>query len=433
MQSSQKGPSALGDDKQSRGGADKSFSKACNTDDGSFDAKRQATEDALDEVFATKVNLSCMPDNVYQTSTIMSVLTQAQSNRPKVRVAPNSAVGEATTGLKAKGASTSAVNGGDTGVIEPERVGTMYICFAELFPGHEVVINSETFRGIPRCSKEFKELVKVLLKAAKKEDVVIVSDGRSDVVQKEVRAVFTEHCPEDVWIEIWVIYDLETSMQQDVRNPKRKVAWGSHNCEMLFVRLPKKTKGQRKLVPRDMYTKCGESTNYSKSYTGVPFRNLAEIPRLTDEAKKAILGNAAVGAFDRIRVDKEVSERGHPILWGEWKPVTLYSTLIRDFQIHDVVDLTPGSGAACIASLYSKVPYSGIAYNEKHEEWLRSILVKMFLGMVVSNEVDADKNLVKNVYTYLKLSADKAVQMLPQFAPAAVDSFTGEDDSDREE
>ena len=434
IQSSQKGPSALGEDQPSRGRADKSFSKACNTDDGSFEAKRDDAHNALDELFATKVQLSCMPENNYQTSAIMQAVTQARKDRPKGRVAPNSAVGEATTGVKAKGASTSAVDGGDTGVIEQERVGTMYICFAELFPGHEKIMNPETFRGlIPRCSEEFKDLVKILLKAAQKDDVVIVSDGRSYVVQKEIRAVFTEHCQEDEWMEIWVIYDLETTMRQDVRNPKRKLAWGSHSCEILFVRLPRKTKGQRKLVPRDMYTKCGESTNFSRSYSGVAFRNLSEIPRLTDDAKKAILGNAAVGAFDRERVDKEVSERGHPILWGEWKPVNFYSTLIRDFQIHDVVDLTPGSGAACIASLYSKAPYSGIAYNEKHEEWLRSLLAKMFLAMVVSNEVVAEQDLVKNVTTYLKLSADAATQMLPKFAPPAVDSYTGKDDSDREE
>ena len=146
-----------------------------------------------------------------------------------------------------------------------------------------------------------------------------------------------------------------------------------------------------------------------------------------------ILGNAAVGAFDRDRVDKEVLERGHPLFWGEWKPVTFYSTLIRDFQIADVVDLTPGSGAACIASLYSKAPYTGIAFNEKHEEWLRNLLHRMFLSMVLSNDVVADTDLVKNVTTYLKRSADAATQMLPKFAPPAVDSFTGEDDSDRDE
>ena len=199
--------------------------------------------------------------------------------------------------------------------------------------------------------------------------------------------------------------------------------------EVLFVRLPK---SRRKLLSRRLFKKSGESTNFSRSFTGVPFRNLAEIPRLTPDAKKMILGNAAVGAFDRDRVDKEVLERGHPLFWGEWKPVTLYSTLMHDFQIADVVDLTPGSGAACLASLYSKVLYTGIACNAKHEEWLRHLLRRLFVAMVMTNDVVADAGLVQNVTTYLNYSPEVAKCMLPKFAAAFGDSFTGVDDSDGE-
>ena len=160
--------------------------------------------------------------------------------------------------------------------------------------------------------------------------------------------------------------------------------------EVPFVNLPWKSKGQRKLVALDLFTKSGETTNFSRSYTGVPFRNIAEIPRLTEDAKKNILGPAAVGASGRERVEKEVAEKGHPLMWGEWKPVSLFSTLIRGFQVAKVVDSTPGSGAARLASLYSKVPYSGIAFNEKHETWLRDRLQKMFVSMVISNDVLAN-------------------------------------------
>ena len=75
--------------------------------------------------------------------------------------------------------------------------------------------------------------------------------------------------------------------------------------------------------------------------------------------------------------------------------VFFFSTLIRDFQIADVADVTPGSGAACLASLYSKVSYTGVAYNEKHEAWLRELLQRMFVSMVISNDVVADADLVK--------------------------------------
>ena len=201
----------------------------------------------------------------------------------------------------------------------------------------------------------FIELVKVALTCALKDDVVIVSDGRSESIRREIRAVFMATLKEEDFIELWFIYNLETSMQQDVRNPKRKLAWSSQNMEVLFVKLPWKSKGQRKLVARDLFTKSGESTNFSRSYTGVPFRNIGEIPRVTEDAKKNILGPAAVGALGRERVETEVAERGQPLMWGEWKPASLFSTLIRDFQVAKVVDATPCSGAACLASLYSKV------------------------------------------------------------------------------
>ena len=238
---------------------------------------------------------------------------------------------------------------------------------------------------------------------------------------------------EEDFIELWVIYNVETSMQQDVRNPKRKLAWSSQNMEVLFVKLPWKSKGQRKLVARDLFTKSGESTNFSRSYTGVPFRNIAEIPRLTEDAKKSILRPAAVGASDRERVEKEIAQRGHPLLWGEWKPVSLFSTLIRDFMVAKVVDATPCSGAACLASLYSKVPYSCIAFNEKHETWLRDLLQKMFVSMVISNDVVAHADLVKSASTYLNRSAESAKVMLPKIAPTNVFSHTEADDSDADE
>ena len=111
----------------------------------------------------------------------------------------------------------------------------------------------------------------------------------------------------------------------------------------------------------------------------------------------------------------------------------VFSTLIRDFQVLRVIDVTPGSGAACLASLYSKVPYSGVAFNEEHETWLRDLLNRMFVSMVITNDVAADADLVKNVSSYLNRTAEAAKLMLPKFANAAGDSLTGDDDSDADE
>ena len=81
------------------------------------------------------------------------------------------------------------------------------------------------------------------------------------------------------------------------------------------------------LVHRDNFTKSGEVSNFSRSFTGVPFRNLAEIPRCAENLKASILGQAAVGVGvkGKSRVSREVEARGHPLFWSEWKPVQLYS------------------------------------------------------------------------------------------------------------
>ena len=133
-----------------------------------------------------------------------------------------------------------------------------------------------------------------------------IADGRSDSARNQIRDWLKSAIGDD-FLELWVVYEMETALGTDVRNPKRKNAWSAASIETLFVLLPHAIKGQRKVVARDLYTKSGESTNFSRSYTGVPFRNLAEIPRVTDEGKAQILGAAAVGAFEKDRIRKEIS------------------------------------------------------------------------------------------------------------------------------
>ena len=143
------------------------------------------------------------------------------------------------------------------------------------------------------------------------------------------------------------------------------------------------------------------------------FRNLVEIPRLTSDAKRSILGISAVGEFSKIRVQKEISEKGHPLA--------------------DVVDLTPGSGAACIAALYSNIFYIGFGHNEAHRDWIQDLIKRMLVAMVQNKTVVADADLVKNVGVYLQRSAEAAKLLLPKSGAAFGDSFTGDNDSDAED
>ena len=107
---------------------------------------------------------------------------------------------------------------------------------------------------------------------------------------------------------------------------------------------------------------------------GVQNRTLENIPRLTAEDKAAILGHSAVGCFQRERVQNDVYPNGHPLFWCEWKPISLYTALFRDCDVTNVVDLSIGSGAAADGALYNNCNYFGVCFNDKHMDWVRSLL-----------------------------------------------------------
>ena len=121
-------PSVLGEEKSAIGDEDHAFSKACQNNEGTFAVRRQETIVALEELFLTKVMLTCVPNGPLTSHIIMQVLQQCRKDGPPVAstsavVASTSAVGDGNTGVKAKVASTSAVGDGDTGVpsIEQEK------------------------------------------------------------------------------------------------------------------------------------------------------------------------------------------------------------------------------------------------------------------------------------------------------------------------
>ena len=61
------------------------------------------------------------------------------------------------------------------------------------------------------------------------------------------------------------------------------------------------------------------------------------------------------------------------------------------------MDLTPGSGAACLAALYCDLFYIGFGHNEAHRDWIQDLIKRMFVAMVLNKTVVADADLVKNV------------------------------------
>jgi hypothetical protein len=380
---------------------------------------RSKTVAKLTEALGKHVQLGHLSAGEYESFEITSVFRSLQD---KFKSASAGASGQSAVGdgSKAKGAQKQ----------QREEV-TLYIACAELFGPHALQHNRETFRGIvDRCSDEFKEVVKWMMASKSARDAAIVADGRSEPIRRELRALLGASCA----TELWTIYDMETSLNTDVRNPKRKIAWSSDNMETLFASFPATYRAGLKVVARDLFTKSGESTNWSRTYTGVPFRNLAEIPRMVSKTKQGILGQSAVGDFDRGRVQSEVAERGHPLFWGEWKPVALFSAMMRDTGATRCVDLTPGSGAAAIAAISSGVQYVALCHNKAHELWLQNLLERIFLALVQEKQVvGIEKDLLDNVGKYLQRAVSAAKQMLPKKLAAFEQIEICDDDSGDDE
>ena len=90
-------------------------------------------------------------------------------------------------------------------------------------------------------------------------------------------------------------------------------------------------------------------------------------------------------------------------------------TWIQDSGVTTIVDMTPGYGAASIASLCSKIHYRGLCHHEVHKNWLFDHLQRVFVGIVIDKDVKlADESLVAKVSTYLRRAAEVAKQLLPK-------------------
>ena len=95
------------------------------------------------------------------------------------------------------------------------------------------------------------------LTAKQSADVVLIADGRSEGMRSAIREIVKSTVGDD-FVELWVVYDMETSLNSDARNPKRKVAWSGANMETIFVALPSASQGQRKkVVARIAFTTSG--------------------------------------------------------------------------------------------------------------------------------------------------------------------------------
>ena len=110
----------------------------------------------------------------------------------------------------------------------------MFIACAELFPAHGNANGEELWRGVAQgMANESKLFAHRMLTFERPTGVVVIFDGRGKQLRTEIRTMPVEQKTE--FIELWIVYDGELQFASDVRNPRRKLAWGGAHMEMLFV------------------------------------------------------------------------------------------------------------------------------------------------------------------------------------------------------
>jgi hypothetical protein len=83
---------------------------------------------------------------------------------------------------------------------------------------------------------------------------------------------------------------------------------------------------------------------------------------------KACIENFIVGP-GRGRAPARPDGQREPVFFHTY-PVTFFETVLSDYHISHVIDLTPGAGLMALAAIRKKLPYLGIAFTETHRKEL---------------------------------------------------------------
>jgi len=228
------------------------------------------------------------------------------------------------------------------------------------------------YKDLIRPSDDFTSALDFIAQHRQNTDYIVVFDGRSRAVQDEVRAWMEKHGGDsNRYVDAWVIYG--QPLATDPRFPKRKVAFSCNNREVMHIHLPQ-LKTRMKITGRDSFKLVGESSTHHTTYTGVPIRTLAELPRFGLDAKNEITGQKGTPTLDN-EISSEVAKNGAPLFWSDWKPIAFWSTVYRDLGVTHVFDCASvGAGSAAIGALYAGVRYDGVCVNAAHREWLERLM-----------------------------------------------------------
>ena len=130
---------------------------------------------------------------------------------------------------------------------------------------------------------------------------------------------------------------------------------------------------------REDFTGAGEESTAETTYTGVTPAPWVSFPLLRREDKEKIMGFPCevppTKMFD--------SSNGQVLFWQDRKSVAFWSTLLEDFDIKCVIDLSPASGNLACAAMKVGATYTGITSNKEHCSWLTNIMDRQACELIV--------------------------------------------------
>jgi hypothetical protein len=204
-------------------------------------------------------------------------------------------------------------------------------------------------------------------------DFCFAFDGRNRTARRTLEDAFAQ-CKNTQ--EMWIVFRMKAKSME----ASRKVSFGSQAREAVQVKLPCP---RVRLIAKDRseYVAAGEASTYDATWTGVPAVPPSQLPLMSVADKKLM-----IPSMDPERaVPAKWAEEGVPYMWNEVKGVGFWSALIDTFDLHTIVDLSPGSGLLAHAAMKAGAQYLGLATDANHLSWLSNTVDRSAIRLIAEN------------------------------------------------
>jgi hypothetical protein len=184
--------------------------------------------------------------------------------------------------------------------------------------------------------------------------------------------------------ELWLVFKGSFGKSLGTNLRTRHTVLSANHIENGCIVLPV-ARNKLKISKRDdNFQACNETSTVFGSYTGIEYRSRMEIPRVTVTEKSKIFTARKPPTLPESWVDSY--GQTEPLFWQEAKPIEVWQSIIQDYQIKAIFDLSPGSGALAEAALNECIVYHGIceAPRQRSVEAVRWSVVGWSDGQRVS-------------------------------------------------